>query len=414
MFDESLFKYLVLYPLLHSISHNISNMKLFSSPIKFLFLLLPALLISCGGDSVESLAHLESYSTDDSEEAKNNIGSAGQMKDAALSLLSGLDNKLRTQASYSFDDDSSRTKWSNLPAMFVERDGAHVRDLSSEQRMLLHDLIRASTSSQGYQKIAGIMWLDDILSEQSESRVATARDPEFFRKLVDSWSTDNYWFVFHGSPSTDSSWAWSLHGHHMASIFTVVGEKVGFTPMFLGAEPFIVKEGPFAGWKVLSHEVERGFELVSSLNELQHKQAVLSNVIPRDIFEGPGNRGSLESFEGIKANELNEAQQQQLFYLINEYVRNADHDTAERQLKRIKADGLNTLHFTWIGPSDDIKKRFYYRVHGPSILIEYMRERGVGEDAEAANHVHSIVRDPSNDYGEDWLGKHYEEHDHRN
>lgn len=27
-----------------------------------------------------------------------------------------------------------------------------------------------------------------------------------------------------------------------------------------------------------------------------------------------------------------------------------------------------------------------------------------------ANHVHSIVRDPSNDYGEDWLGRHYEEH----
>jgi hypothetical protein len=49
-------------------------------------------------------------------------------------------------------------------------------------------------------------------------------------------------------------------------------------------------------------------------------------------------------------------------------------------------------------------------VHGPSILIEYIRERGVGGDQGAANHVHSIVRDPSNDYGEDWLELHYQEH----
>ena len=53
------------------------------------------------------------------------------------------------------------------------------------------------------------------------------------------------------------------------------------------------------------------------------------------------------------------------------------------------------------------RQRHYYRVHGPSVLIEYTIERGVGGDA--ANHVHSIVRDPGNDYGEDWLGHHYKE-----
>ena len=40
------------------------------------------------------------------------------------------------------------------------------------------------------------------------------------------------------------------------------------------------------------------------------------------------------------------------------------------------------------------------------IIIDYVREpSGEGE----FNHVHSIVRDPSNDYGAEWLGQHYAE-----
>ena len=47
--------------------------------------------------------------------------------------------------------------------------------------------------------------------------------------------------------------------------------------------------------------------------------------------------------------------------------------------------------------------------HGPSILIEYVRQ---GQRSTPANHVHAIVRDPRNDYGEDWLAKHYREQPH--
>jgi hypothetical protein len=59
------------------------------------------------------------------------------------------------------------------------------------------------------------------------------------------------------------------------------------------------------------------------------------------------------------------------------------------------------LWFSWRGPVD-VGGKFYYRVHGPRVLIEYNRQN--------ANHDHMVIRDPSNDYGEDWLGKHYEEH----
>ncbi|CAN0551178.1 unnamed protein product, partial [Laminaria digitata] len=185
---------------------------------------------------------------------------------------------------------------------------------------------------------------------------------------------------------------------------------VAFTPLLLGAEPYEVEKGTFAGWRALSHEVERGFELLHALSAEQQQQVVLNQEIPRDIFEGPGMKESLENFEGLVASELSDSQKKMLWHLIEEYVNNADHDAADVQIEKIQRDGYDKLYFSWIGPTDDISKRYYYRVHGPSILIEYIRERGVGGDQEAANHVHSIVRDPSNDYGEDWLEMHYKEH----
>ena len=50
---------------------------------------------------------------------------------------------------------------------------------------------------------------------------------------------------------------------------------------------------------------------------------------------------------------------------------------------------------------------FYYRVHGPRLLIE------LDCTQNNANHIHSIWRDPTNDWGRDVLGEHYlHHHDH--
>jgi hypothetical protein len=82
-------------------------------------------------------------------------------------------------------------------------------------------------------------------------------------------------------------------------------------------------------------------------------------------------------------------------------VRNAEFDAADAQLRAIGEAGWDALWFSWRGPVKP-DGRFYYRVHGPRLLIEYNR---VDE-----NHDHSIARDPLNDYGADWLGQHLQEH----
>ncbi|MFN7397786.1 MAG: DUF3500 domain-containing protein [Sandaracinobacter sp.] len=94
--------------------------------------------------------------------------------------------------------------------------------------------------------------------------------------------------------------------------------------------------------------------------------------------------------------------------LVREYVGNAADEPAARKLAAIAAD--KDLRFAWWGPVDDLKQRFMYRLAWPSILIEFVREPT--RDGGPANHVHAIVRGPVNDYGGDWLGRHYVE-DHR-
>lgn len=332
--------------------------------------------------------------------------SARQMAGAAQALLEGLTEEQRTTVRFDLQD-SARANWSNLPASMVERDGLRVGDLTDGQRILLHDLIRASMSGQGYQKVAGVIRLEALLHEDAAAAVASG-ERQLPPGLLESWTPENYWFSVFGEPGRDADWGWLLSGHHVGASFTVSGDRVGFTPLFLGAEPDVVRAGPYAGWQVLSHEAERGHELLQTLTEEQRRRVVLSPDVPDDVLSGPGRQAALASYEGAPASAFSEAQQALLWVLVEEYVMNADHDAGEAQLAKIRADGLDALYFAWRGPVDDADGPYYYRIHGPSVLIEYAILEGVG--GSAANHVHSIVRDPSNDYGEDWLGRHYEEH----
>ena len=110
--------------------------------------------------------------------------------------------------------------------------------------------------------------------------------------------------------------------------------------------------------------------------------------------------------------DLNLTQDQvaMLWTLIDEYVNNQSEPVARTHRRKIERDGIGKVHFAWMGPVDDARS-FYFRVHGPSILIEY---DNTGRDREVrdSNHIHSMFRDPSNDYGEDLLKRHYQSAPH--
>jgi hypothetical protein len=326
-----------------------------------------------------------------------------RMRDAATAFLASLDEVARRAVSFPLEADQ-RTSWSNLPVALVPRVGINVGALGVESRRRLHDLLRTSTSSQGYHKIAEIMRHDDILrTEELEYLQHNPPKPRAGRNAIESMGSANYWIAIFGEPVPGKPWAWLLTGHHLGATFTCASGRVTAAPLFLGAQPLEDLTGPYAGFAVLSHEGLRGLDLVSSLHPEQAKVAVLSTE-PHfsDVLTGVGRRNSLSRFEGLPAGDLDAAQKRLLLALVEEYVRNADFAAAERHLDAIQQTGLDQLHFSWRGPTKDFRSPFYYRIHGPRLIIEFA--------VQEPNHVHTIMRDPQNDYGMDWLGLHYEEH----
>lgn len=326
---------------------------------------------------------------------------APRMRREAAAFLASLSPDQRRSASFALGAEQ-RTVWSNLPVSMVPRVGVSFGELGDGSKRCVHALMRASSSSQGYLKMAAVMRHDQSLHDME----AAARTGDSTRRTgnaaIDSMGAGNFWLALFGNPGADDNWGWLLTGHHLGATFTVAGSRVTFMPLFLGAQPALVETGLYAGAKALGHEANRGTELLLSLSPKQREVAVLSTNSFGDVVTGPGRQRSLVRYEGIPAGALDVGQQRLLWALVEEYVRNADFEPAAAQLDAIQAAGLDTLHFSWRGPVGDPDGRFYYRVHGPRIIIEYADLGG--------NHVHTITRDPVNDYGVDWLGLHYEEH----
>ena len=87
--------------------------------------------------------------------------------------------------------------------------------------------------------------------------------------------------------------------------------------------------------------------------------------------------------------------------LLETYARNMRADLAEAELQKIREGGLERVHFAWAGPLDPTRPH-YYRLHGPTVLIEYDNTQN------DANHIHSVWHDPRNDFGADLLRAHYQ------
>jgi hypothetical protein len=89
--------------------------------------------------------------------------------------------------------------------------------------------------------------------------------------------------------------------------------------------------------------------------------------------------------------------------LLHVYANRLTEPAARDQLARIEHAGFGKLHFGWAG-SIEPGKPHYYRLHGPTVLIEYDNTQN------NANHIHTVWRDLERDFGGDLLRAHYENH----
>ena len=160
------------------------------------------------------------------------------------------------------------------------------------------------------------------------------------------------------------------------------------TPTHTGAQPdSFTRNG--ATVRPLGAENDLAFKLVNMLNGEQRKQAVLSNR-PRDSVLGPGHDGQTIRPEGLNCASLKADQRVTLLELIGAWVEILPNEAAAKRMATLKAQ-INEMHFAWYGPTTN-GSAAYYRIQGPTLVIEYAPQRGI-------HHIHTIIRDPSNDYG---------------
>ena len=74
-------------------------------------------------------------------------------------------------------------------------------------------------------------------------------------------------------------------------------------------------------------------------------------------------------------------------------------------MTKIIEAGLENVTFAWMG-STSAGEGHYYRIQGPTFLIEYDNVQN------SANHIHAVWRDFDGDFGRDVLADHYSSSPH--
>jgi len=266
------------------------------------------------------------------------------------------------------------------------REGARLGDMTEAQQSLAWALVEASLSARGKQRIDEILTMESITEAMGWG----------------SASLDDYYFVVFDVPSTTSPWGWQLDGHHLALNFTVVGRDVTMTPSLWGVEPVTWDEGEHAGLEPMVDEVVQGLAWANLLGPEQLEVAAQGPGSNPELQFGPQTDPSMwPAIQGLSVSDMTVEQQEALVELIAVYVGNLPTQQAENRMTEIR-DSLHDVSVVWVGEATR-GSAIYYRIHGPGVLIEFDHVMG-------PNHIHSVYRDPSNDYGADWLSKHLATH----
>jgi hypothetical protein len=310
---------------------------------------------------------------------------AGRMAEAATTFLGSLTGEQQARALFSLENEE-RLNWHYIPR---ERRGLSLKEMDGSQRKLFHALLSSGLSRHGYAKALDIMSLESILGELEGPARRYPRDP------------DLYYVTLFGTPSDESPWGWRVEGHHLSANFLVVrGNRIAPTPNFFGANPARVPQGPLTGLRVLVTEEDLARQLLASLDAEKQARAIIDSEAPADIITTAEPRVKIDDPRGIAGAEMTEDQKRLLVDLVVEYTSRMPKDVADTRMDQIEKEGKTHIHFAWAG-SKEKGQGHYYRVHGPSFLIEYDNTQN------NANHIHTVWRDLKDDWGEDLLRGHY-------
>ena len=307
---------------------------------------------------------------------------------AAEAFLGTLDAAQRTKANIDLNE-KTRTIWSNLPTGMkmqvgaTERNGVKLGDMNPAQEKAALALLATTLSAEGYQKALAVVDADQVLEEQSAPKRAPGQAMRFGRA--------EYYLAILGKPSAADTWMLQFGGHHLAINVTFAGRQQVLAPTHTGTQPATYS---IAGKTIrpLGDENDKAFALINALNAEQQKQAILG-VQVRNLVLGPGVDGKMIEPEGVRASTFTAAQRGMLMDLAAEWVNILGADAAAAKIKELQGTVADT-YFAWAGPTTN-GKGAYFRIQGPAVFIEYAPQ---GQGDTNVDHIHTIYREPANDY----------------
>ncbi len=311
----------------------------------------------------------------------------------AQAFASSLSETQRPVGRFPFDAEERYT-FNFVPMV---RGGVALGDMTEAQRAQADALLKGALSDGGYKTARTIIAHEDILRELERERGVA----NYQRR-----NPDLYYLALFGDPSPSAPWGWRFEGHHL-SVNVTHGAAEGdvVAPLFFGANPAKVPSGPQQGLRILAAEEDVARALLASFDAATRAKVVIAPETTNEIVTKNAPKVDGLSFDGVAAGAMTAAQRTQLRALIEVYAKRLSPREAASQLARIDEAGFEKVHFAWAG-SEEVGQKHYYRVHGPTFLIEYDNSQN------DANHIHSVWRDLERDFGGDLLRKHLAQHRH--
>ncbi len=350
----------------------------------------------------------------------------------AIALLDALDPERRAQVQYASIDDEERERFFYTP---TDHGGLRMQYMTSAQQREVLKLVVTGLSPRGFVTTATIMAMENIL-DMTEGFIWPLRDGARIRDPL------AYAIAIFGDPSGSAPWGWRFGGHHVSLNYLVTPHGVRTLPSFFGSDRAITPATGTNLMRPLAAEEDLGRELVHLLTAEQRARAVLSPVAPPDIvtsnrpvlsdgdrprsfaeiWRGPSMNPNPAGFRqlveylglteehlalteyttrprGLSFTDMTPGQQEATRALLRQYIDRMPDEVAETELARLDA-AAQSLHFAWAGGIERGEPH-YYRVQGDSLLVEYDNTQSRG------NHIHTVWRDPVQDFGRDILAEHY-------
>ena len=309
--------------------------------------------------------------------------------EAVQAFLATLSEEQREAVSFDYDDETRTTSWSNFPITLVDRAGLNVADLTEEQQVAALQVMEALLSDDAYETVSNIIASDQYLVENSSTTESTL---------------GQYYIALFGDASDTSAYEVQFGGHHLGINATLDGtaDAITFAPTHLGVQP--------AEWTAADGTEVQAFDEIStdafafydSLTAEQQETLTSGDV----TMCAPGDSCEFTTGAGLTGADLTDDQRELLLDLISNWSEMADEESAATTRAEIEGT-LDDTVIAWSGETTyDMTQGdgINFSISGPNVYVGFQAQQGsAGADVDGVStsgwgHVHTIYRDPSNDY----------------